>query len=133
MEDKLYSFGLRKDEVEELLAWLISENFVNEERFAKAFAGGKFRVKRWGKLKIKNYLQQKKVSEYSINKALSEIDITDYTNSIDHLINAGLSKVKAKNIYERRHKVSRSLLAKGYEPEIVWERLKQLTKDENEN
>ena len=61
VEQKLYSFGLFANEVEELLAWLITENFVNEERFAKAFAGGKFRLKKWGKIKISQQLKLKRV------------------------------------------------------------------------
>ena len=129
VEEKLYSYGLHRDEVEELLAWLISENFVNEERFAITFAGGKFRVKRWGKLKIKMYLQQRKVSEYSINKALAAIDETTYTESVDYLIERATHNLKAKNIYEFRDKISRSVIAKGYEPELVWDRIKRLVKD----
>lgn len=132
VEEKLYSYGLKKDEVEELLAWLISENFVNEERYAIAFAGGKFRVKRWGRLKIKQHLKHKKVSDYSINKALAEIEEGAYLASIDHLIETIARNVKADNIYELRHKISRSMMAKGYEPELVWERIK-LQFENNDN
>lgn len=130
VEEKLYSFGLHRDEVEELLAWLITENFVNEERFAMAFAGGKFRVKRWGKLKIKQSLQQKKVSDYSIDKAINSLDDEDYTNSLDYLIEKAAESTKADNIFEHRHKISRSMINKGYEPELVWERIKTLIEDE---
>jgi regulatory protein len=130
VEEKLYSYGLHRDEVEELLAWLITENFVNEERFAMAFAGGKFRVKRWGKLKIKQYLQQKKVSDYSINKAIDAIEDREYTNSLDYLIEKAAKSAKAVNIFEHRHKISRSMISKGYEPELVWERMKILIEDE---
>jgi regulatory protein len=130
VEVKLYSYGLSRDEVEELLAWLITENFVNEERYATSYAGGKFRVKRWGRLKIMRYLEQKKISEYSINKALDQIDYDDYCNTLDQLIIAASPKVKKENIFEYRHKLSRSLINKGYEPDLVWERLKLLVSDE---
>lgn len=129
VEEKLYSYGLSRDEVEEILAWLITENFVNEERFAIAYAGGKFRVKRWGKLKIKLYLQQKKVSDYSLNKALNAIDYDDYIASIDYLVESGSRSLKADNVYQHRHKLSRSIINKGYEPELVWERIKLLVED----
>lgn len=130
VEMKLYSYGLRRGEVEELLAWLITENFVNEERFAVAFAGGKFRVKRWGRNKIRQYLEIKKVSAYSIEKALQEIDPNDYLKALDFLIEKAVRATKAPNIFELRHKIARSLIAKGYEPELVWERLKFFIKDE---
>ena len=130
VEEKLYSYGLSRDAVEETLAWLITENYVNEERFAIAFAGGKFRVKRWGRLKIKQYLQQRRVSEYSINKALSAIDYDDYIASLDYLIENGSGSIKSANIYQLRHKLSRSLINKGYEPDLVWERIKELIEDD---
>ena len=128
VEGKLYSYGLNKSSVEELLAWLITENFVNEERYAIAFTGGKFRVKRWGKLKIRQHLGQKSVSEYSINKALAQIEDSDYLETVDYLIEKSLKVTKAPNEYELRHKISRSLITKGFEPELVWERLKTLIK-----
>ena len=131
VEEKLYSYGLGRDDVEDLLAWLIAENFVNEERYALAYAGGKFRVKRWGRLKIKQHLQQRKVSAYSINKALDSINAEDYSESLDHLITAGLKTVKSDNVFQLRHKISRSLINKGYEPEIVWERLMALIDDDS--
>src|SRR4249919_2672470 len=74
VRDKLYSFGLHRNEVEPLLTQLIEENFLNEERFAIAYAGGKFRIKNWGKEKIKYALKQNKVSEYCIHKALAAIN-----------------------------------------------------------
>src|SRR5690606_33190020 len=74
VRDKLYSFGLRQSEVEEMITLLIVENYLNEERFAIHFAGGKFRMKQWGKHKIKQALKLRKVSDYCINKALKDID-----------------------------------------------------------
>src|SRR6478736_3420107 len=70
--DKLYGFGLYKHEVETLLTQLIEENYLNEERYAIAFAGGKFRMKQWGRVKIKYELKQKQVSEYNIKNALKQ-------------------------------------------------------------
>lgn len=131
VEEKLFSYGLGRSEVEDLLAWLITENYVNEQRFAIAFAGGKFRIKHWGKLKIKQYLEQKKVSAYSINKALDLLDEEAYTLTIDQLIEASFGKIKSANVFEFRHKVARSLINKGFEPDLVWDRLKLLVKDDS--
>ena len=80
VKDKLYSFGLNKKEVEQILSQLIEENYLNEERFAIQFAGGRFRIKQWGRVKIKYELKQKQVSEYSIKKALEQIKETEYRN-----------------------------------------------------
>src|ERR1700740_2162465 len=74
VKEKLYGFGLYKNDVEELLSKLIEENYLNEERFAIQFAGGRFRIKQWGRVKIKYALKQKQVSEYCIKKALKAID-----------------------------------------------------------
>src|SRR6478672_11536112 len=73
VRDKLYSWGLHRTEVEQALSELISENYLKEERFAEAFAGGRFRIKKWGRNKIRLALQQKKVSEPLINSALKNI------------------------------------------------------------
>src|SRR6201996_2709269 len=78
VQEKLYSFGLRKPQVEAALATLIEESYLNEERFAIQYAGGHFRLKSWGKVKIRYELQQRKVSEYCIKKALAAIDGEDY-------------------------------------------------------
>lgn len=117
---KLYSFGLYPREVNELMAMLVEENYLNEERFAIAFAGGKFRINKWGKIKIKIALRQKQVSEYCIKKALSTIDGEDYLSQLDKL---GREKItvlnKEKNIFVRKHKLQQYLIQKGYEPGLI--------------
>ncbi len=77
VKDKLYGYGLSKNDVEELLSKLVEDNFLNEERFAIAFAGGKFRIKQWGRIKIRYELRQKQVSDYCVKKALASIDDDD--------------------------------------------------------
>lgn len=121
--NKLYEYGLFRNQVEEIVAWLITENYLNEERFASTFAGGKFRVKKWGNIKIRRALEQKRVSEYSISKALKELDSEDYLNTIKELIGAQQKKIKEQNIYILRNKIARHLISKGFEPEAVWQQL----------
>ena len=118
--DKLYKFGLYKQEVETLLAQLIGENYLNEERYALAFAGGHFRTKQWGRLKIKYALSQKKVSGYCIKKALASIDEGEYEQCIEKLAAAKLAGLKAeKNIFVKRAKLQNYLLQKGFEGSLV--------------
>jgi len=85
VKEKLYSFGLYKQQVEELLSQLIEENYLNEERYAIQFAGGKFRMKQWGRVKIKYELKQKRISEYNIKKGIKEIDEEDYIKTLQKL------------------------------------------------
>lgn len=122
VRDKLYSFGLNKMEVEEIISILISENYLNEERFAIHYAGGKFRMKQWGKNKIKQSLKQKQVSDYCIKKALKEINGQEYEKVFLKLAEQKLKTLKSeKNIFIKKRKLQDFLLMKGYEIEWVRE------------
>lgn len=118
VKEKLYSYGLRKQVVEECISQLIEENYLNEERFAIQFAGGKFRMKHWGRIKIKHALKQKQVSEYCIKKGLKEIDETDYIKTLEKLARQKWAQVKEGG-YTKIGKTTDYLLQKGYEPELV--------------
>ena len=127
VRDKLYSFGLHKNEVEQLLTQLIEENFLNEERFSIAYAGGKFRMKQWGKEKIKYALKQKKVSDYNIRKALASINNADYRKTF---ISVACKKLKTlrseKNIFIKKQKIKTFLQQKGFEIKVINEYLKEV-------
>ena len=119
-KEKLYSFGMNKKEVDELLSQLITDNYLNEERFAIQYAGGKFRIKQWGKVKIKYSLKQKQVSEYCIKKALAAIDERDYTKTLEKLFEQKLKTLKAeKNIFTKKRKLLDYLMQKGFEGNLV--------------
>ncbi len=124
VRDKLYTYGLHKDEVEKLLSELITKNFVNEERFAIAYAGGKYRMKSWGKNKILQGLRQHKISQYCINKALREIDDKDYNESIKRLIEQKKASIRNIGGFQSKQKIARYLMQKGYEQQLVWDHLK---------
>src|SRR5690349_25179864 len=98
VKEKLYSFGLRQQEVDEILSLLIEENYLNEERFAIQFAGGHFRMKQWGRVKIKYGLKQKRVSEYCIKKAMKEIDDEDYLKTLQRLAEKKWDSVKGEGV-----------------------------------
>src|SRR3978361_2267429 len=85
VKDKLYGFGLKKGEVEELISDLIEENYLNEERFARLYTGGKFRVKQWGRKKIEYELKQKGVNKLNIKIALKEIGEEQYILTLEKL------------------------------------------------
>ena len=97
VREKLYSFGLHRNEVDEIISTLITENYLNEERFAVHFAGGKFRMKQWGKIKIKQALKNKQVSGYCISKALKEIDNNEYRKTFFKLAEQKLKTLKTRS------------------------------------
>ena len=122
VKEKLYSLGLHKNDVEQLMAQLIEENYLNEERFAKQYAGGKFRMNQWGRVKIKYALRQKQVSDYSIRKGLKEISKSDYKKTLQKLAEQKLKTLKNEsNVFSKRKKLQDYLLGKGYEGEVVRE------------
>jgi regulatory protein len=127
VREKLYSLGVWKKDHDTIIATLIEENYLNEERFAIAFAGGRFRMKQWGKVKIKYELKQKQVSDYSIKKALKQIDETDYQLTLKKLGEAKYASLKSEQYLVRKKKTMDYLLQKGYEPALISTVINQLT------
>ncbi len=120
VKDKLYGFGLTTPEVNEIVSQLIEENYLNEERFALLFAGGHFRTKKWGRVKIEYALKQKQVSAYSIKKALKQIDEADYEKVLRKLFDDKLKTLKSeKNIFIKKRKLQDHLMQKGYETDLI--------------
>lgn len=118
-QQKLYSLGLYKKDVEILLTQLIEENYLNEERYAKAFVSGRFRIKQWGIIKIKYELQQHKVSSYNITKALKSIDKTDYLATLQALAVKKWASLKSEQYLNRQAKTTSFLLQRGFEPNLI--------------
>jgi regulatory protein len=127
-EQKLWELGIRKDDQQEIIAKLIEEDYLNEERFAIQYAGGKFRMKGWGKKKIQYGLKEKRVSEYCIKKALNSIDEEDYLNSLQKLAEEKYELLKNEQHLVRKRKTIDYLLQKGYESELAYQQVQQLIK-----
>jgi len=122
VKEKLYDLGVRKGDKDEIISTLIEENYLNEERFAIQFAGGKFRIKQWGKKKIKYELKQKQVSNYSINKALQSIDKDLYRKTLQKLATQKLKTLRSEsNAFIKKQKLYAYLVQKGFEQDIVAE------------
>ena len=142
VKEKLYSFGLWKKDVEEAISLLIEENYLNEERFALQFAGGRFRMKHWGRIRIRYELKQRQVSEYCIKKALAAIDEEDYLLALEKLAaakweslgaekpetaeTAGTARTTGTNSFIRRGKLQEYLIRKGYESGLISQTLKAI-------
>lgn len=125
---RLQKWEVWGEEADEIIAELISTNYLSEERFAKTYTGGKFRMKSWGKMKIKQELHRRGLSEYSIKEGMKEIPEDSYNNSVKELL------VKKKILLDRtetdkfklKQKLARFALGKGYESELVWKTIEEL-------
>lgn len=129
VRNKLYGYGLFRNEVDEILLGLLTDGYLNEERFAKAFAGGKFRMKQWGRIKITHALEAKGVSKNCIKIGLKEIDNTLYVDALRELLTGKSETIQEDNIYATRDKLSKYAMQKGYEPELVWSMLREILPD----
>jgi regulatory protein len=119
VKTRLFGMGLAKKQVEILVCRLIEEDFLNEERFAKIFAGSHFRLKKWGKMKIIAALRQKKLGEPLIKRAMKEIDGSDYTAALHRLAAAKWNNLENEPSIVRQVKTRAYLLQKGYETGAV--------------
>lgn len=119
VKDKLYTLGVWKSQHDEIIAALIEEGYLNEERFAIAYAGGKYRIKQWGRVRIKHALKQKQVSEYCIRKALNQIDEDDYLSTLKKLWEDKYASLKSDQYLVRKKKTIDYLVAKGYETSLI--------------
>lgn len=125
-EQKLWDLGVRKAEHDEIISALIEENYLNEERFAIAFAGGKFRMNEWGRKKIYYGLKEKGVSEYNIKKAMKEINEEAYDKTLRTLAEKKYGQLKGEQYLIRKKKTIDYLLQKGFEQELVTPILNQI-------
>jgi regulatory protein len=125
VKNKLYGFGLFSGQVDELITYLITEGFLNEERFARAFAGGKFRMKKWGRLKIVRELERHNLTSNCIRLGLREISEQAYQNTLREMIRKKGEQLEEPNLFIKRDKVARYAMQKGFEPEMVWKAIRE--------
>jgi len=126
VRNKLYDYGLWGSEVEDLLTRLITEDFLNEERFAKSFAGGKFRMKKWGRIKIERELESHGLTSRCIAIGLKEIDNQDYREVLKSLVEKKWEGTTEENLFKKKDKVARYAIMKGFEPDLVWGIIKEI-------
>ena len=119
VRSKLISLKVYADELEEVIGQMVQEDFLNEERYAKAFAGGKFRMQQWGREKIERALRQRKVSSYCIRKGIEEIDEDVYRETLQSLFEKARQKYGQGTPAQRHQRIWNALRRKGYEAELV--------------
>lgn len=120
VEQKLYDLKMIPEAKEKIILHLLQHNFLNEERFAKAYARGKFSIKKWGKIKIVNQLKFKNISSYNIKSALKEINDDDYFKTLQKVAEKKLGFIQESNSFKKKNKLSTFLISKGFETELVY-------------
>lgn len=121
VEEKLREMRMIPQACEQIIIKLMQENFLNEERFARSFVRGKFRIKKWGRIKIKQQLKFKEISSPLIKIALTEIDEKDYYNTLVELAEKKVVLIRENDPFKKKQKLINYLLQKGYESSLVFE------------
>ena len=127
VEDKLDNMRMIPEAKEKIIISLMQEGFLNEERFARSFARGKFRIKKWGRIRITQELKKREISTPIIKLGLSEINETDYRKSLYELAEKKSEQIKESNTFKRKKKLADHLLRKGYESQLVFDCVNELT------
>ena len=128
VEDKLHKMNMIPEAKEKIIVHLIEHKFLNEERFAKSFARGKFRIKKWGKQRIVRELKFKGISKYNIDSGLKEISEEDYLKTFNELAEKKFNSITETNIYKKKKKLIDYLLYRGWETNLVFDKVTQLVK-----
>ena len=131
VEEKLRKMQMIPQAQEKIILFLLKHDFLNEERFAKAFARGKFRIKKWGKQRIVRELKFKGISKYNLETALKEINEDDYINTFNDLALKRFNSIKETNKYKKNKKLVDYLLYRGWESHLVYEKANALIKKQN--
>jgi regulatory protein len=125
---KLLDLGIFGQDLEEILLALIEDKFLDEERFARSFARGKFQIKGWGRIRITAELKQRQISSYCLRKAMEEIDPEAYLQKLEQQLRTRAEQYNndPSNPFEIRQRLAQYGIRKGFEPEVVWETLKKM-------
>jgi len=121
VERKMKEWGISDEIIENILTDLILNKFVDEERFSESFCRGKFRIKKWGKVKIENELKIKNISKKCINKGLLQIEKKEYIKVLKDLYLKKRDSLKDTNQFIRKGKIAKHLQQKGFESKLIWE------------
>ena len=124
---KQQKWELNDDDIEDIIEQLVGNNFINEQRYSKAFASDKFNFNKWGRIKIRYELSKRNISQNNINKALEQIDETNYISVLQTLLEKKANtKLPLGNDNIIRQKLVRFAIGKGFEPEIVYKLINKI-------
>lgn len=126
VSQKLRTLGIQNEDADKVMVYLIENNYLSEERFACAFARGKHRIKHWGKIRIQNELKFRNISNYIIDRALREITVGEYLDTFHALAQRNWESFTETNPITKRKKFCDYLLRKGFESQLVYDKVKEL-------
>lgn len=129
VRSKLLKLEIYGQDLEEIIVELITDDFLNEERYARSYVRGKFRIKHWGRNRLLQELKRRKVSEYCIRKAMEEIDEEEYMAVLSDTLLKKSKALKEKDPFKQKAKLARFAIGRGFEPNLVWEKIKSLYAD----
>ena len=128
VRQKLKGMRMISDTIDTIIVHLLEHNFLNEERFAKTFVSGKFRIKKWGKYRLTLELKKKDISKHNINLAISQIPNVEYIEVFNDLAKKKLNSIKEKDKWKKKKKLVDYLLYRGWESHLVYEKVNELMK-----
>ncbi len=128
---KLLELGIYGDDLEEIISDLIQENFLNEERFARSFARGKFRIKKWGRNRILQELKKRNISGYCLRMAMTEIEEGEYLKTLKEVLKKKDGLLKEQNSFKRKNKLAQYGISRGFENNLIWEAVNEMEKNKN--
>lgn len=123
---KLYEKGIKEEDSDELISYLLEEKFIDEERFARSFSRGKFRLKKWGRGRIRQELKLRQIPENLIKLGLSEIDPYEYYDTLLSQVEKHRGRIKEQDPYKKKFKVIQYLFSKGFEMDLIKEAIEEL-------
>ena len=126
VNQKLYEMKMIPEARDKIIVHLLQHNFLNEERFAKAFVRGKFRIKKWGKQRLQLELKRKDINKTIITIALKEIDIDEYFNTFNELALKRVEMIRETNAQKKRKKLADYLFYRGWESQLVYDKIREL-------
>jgi regulatory protein len=126
VRQKLTGMQMIPEAIDQIIGHLLEHNFLNEERFAKTYVRGKFRIKKWGRRRLTLELKKKDISKFNINQALSEINEVEYIETFNTLAKKRLDSIKETNTLKKKKKLADYLLYRGWESHLVYDKVNEL-------
>ena len=126
VQKKLKDMNMIPEAQDQIIVHLLKHNFLNEERFAKVFVRGKFRIKKWGKYRLQMELKRRDIGRTIIKNAMSEINDEDYLETLDEIARKKLSNIKEKHPQKKRKKLADYLMYRGWESGLVYDKIREL-------
>lgn len=128
VQQKLKDMGMIPEAIDVVVTHLLEHNFLNEERFAKTYVQGKFKIKKWGKRRLTLALKQKDITKYNINIGLGMISDEEYIDTFNALVEKKLGTIRESNKLKKKKKLADYLLYRGWEPHLVYDKVNELIK-----